>query len=72
LGIAVVLHWLWNSTTPSVPWFVQMPVLSIIGWYLIFAMLKQAYGGVGDVKAAAAAALASLRGGGVRTERPVP
>ncbi|MCK6684428.1 MAG: PrsW family glutamic-type intramembrane protease [Thermoanaerobaculia bacterium] len=71
-GIAVVLHGLWNSTVPGVPWFVKMAILSVIGWYLIFAMLKQAYGGLSQVKAAATAAVVSLRGGVPRAPRPAP
>lgn len=58
-GIAVVLHGLWDASIPAIPWFIQLPVLSVVGWYLIFAMLKQAYEGLEQVKAAAIEAIAA-------------
>jgi RsiW-degrading membrane proteinase PrsW (M82 family) len=50
-GIAVLLHGLWDSNLLGIPWFVKLPVLSIVGWYLILAMLSQAYSGLAKVKA---------------------
>ncbi|MCC6130745.1 MAG: PrsW family intramembrane metalloprotease [Acidobacteria bacterium] len=57
-AIAVVLHGLWDSSL-LIPWFIHLPVLLIVGWYLIFAMLKQAYGGIAAVKEATALAPAA-------------
>jgi len=65
-GIAVVLHGIWDCSIPGIPWFIQMPVLSIVGWYLIFAMLQQAYSGLEQVKVAASAALTSIQAAGAR------
>lgn len=54
--IAVVLHGIWDTNLVVIPWYVQMPILSVVGWYLILAMLKQAYGGLAQVKESLAAA----------------
>ncbi|MEO6326592.1 MAG: PrsW family glutamic-type intramembrane protease [Thermoanaerobaculia bacterium] len=56
-AIAVVLHGLWDASILA--WYIQLPIISIVGWYLIFAMLKQAYEGLEQVKVAAQAAIAA-------------
>jgi RsiW-degrading membrane proteinase PrsW (M82 family) len=48
--IAVILHGLWDSSLP-LPDFVQYGGLVLVGWYLIFAMLKQAIDEVAQAKA---------------------
>jgi RsiW-degrading membrane proteinase PrsW (M82 family) len=40
--IAVILHGLWDTDIYFVPWFIQEPLLLILGWYIIFAILKEA------------------------------
>jgi RsiW-degrading membrane proteinase PrsW (M82 family) len=40
--IAVILHGLWDTDVYFVPWFIQEPLLLILGWYIIFAILKEA------------------------------
>ncbi len=43
-AIAVVLHGLWDmDLLPRiVPWWAKLAVLIVVGWYLVFAILKQA------------------------------
>jgi RsiW-degrading membrane proteinase PrsW (M82 family) len=57
LAIAIVLHGLWDSSILA--WYIQLPILSIVGWYLILAMLKQAYAGIEQVKESAGMAAAA-------------
>lgn len=59
-GIAVVLHGLWDSSILT--WYIQLPILSVVGWYLILAMLKQAYGGLDQVRESLAAGAAGTSG----------
>jgi RsiW-degrading membrane proteinase PrsW (M82 family) len=40
--IAVLLHGLWDTDIYFVPWFIQEPLLLILGWYIIFAIMKEA------------------------------
>jgi RsiW-degrading membrane proteinase PrsW (M82 family) len=52
--IAVILHGLWDTNFEfthqfnhrsfhlSIPWFIQDPLLLILGWYIIFAIMKEA------------------------------
>ena len=40
--IAVILHGLWDTDIYFVPWFIQEPLLLILGWYIIFAIMKEA------------------------------
>jgi RsiW-degrading membrane proteinase PrsW (M82 family) len=40
--IAVVLHGLWDTDLYFIPWFIQEPLLLILGWYIIFAIMKEA------------------------------
>ena len=40
--IAVILHGLWDTNVYFIPWFIQEPLLLILGWYIIFAIMKEA------------------------------
>lgn len=41
-AIAVFLHGLWDTDLYVIPWWIQEPVLLILGWYIVFAILKEA------------------------------
>jgi protease PrsW len=41
-GIAVLLHGLWDTNIYFIPWFIHEPLLLILGWYIIFAIMKEA------------------------------
>jgi RsiW-degrading membrane proteinase PrsW (M82 family) len=41
--IAVVLHGLWDTDLPFLNRWLQVGILILVGWYLIFAILKDAY-----------------------------
>ena len=50
--IAVILHGIWDTSLP-IPDVVQYGVLVVVGWYIIFAILKQALDEIGIEKAKA-------------------
>lgn len=56
-AIAVVLHGLWDSRIPIHPYIVYI-VLGAVGWYIIFAILKQSIAEVALAKEQARAAAA--------------
>jgi RsiW-degrading membrane proteinase PrsW (M82 family) len=53
LAIASVLHGLWDATLLGVPEILKVAILSIVGWYLILAIVKQALGEIEHAKAVA-------------------
>ncbi|MEW6363876.1 MAG: PrsW family glutamic-type intramembrane protease [Acidobacteriota bacterium] len=55
-AIAVILHGIWDmDLVPKIiPWWVKLAILIVIGWYLVFAILKQSLGEVEEAQAAAA------------------
>jgi protease PrsW len=53
--IAVILHGVWDTSLP-LPDIIQYGVLVVIGWYIIFAILKQALLEIETAKAAAVGA----------------
>jgi hypothetical protein len=55
-GIAVLLHGIWDWDMPVLHPLLKLALLIIVGWYLIFAMLKQAMGEVEQAKAMGRAA----------------
>jgi len=48
-GAAVVLHGLWDTRLP-LPFVIQYGLLVIVGWYIVFAILKEALGNIEAVK----------------------
>ncbi len=54
-AIAVVLHGLWDmDIIPRViPWWAKLATLIVIGWYLVFAILKQSLGEIDQARKAA-------------------
>jgi len=50
-GIAVVLHGFWDMDFPIINDLLKDAVLVVVGWYLIFAILKQALAEVDQAKA---------------------
>ena len=54
-GIAVVLHGLWDAHLLVHP-YLKLLVLVVVGWYVVFAILKQALAEVEDARRAAGAA----------------
>jgi len=40
--IAVILHGLWDTDVYFMPWWIQEGLLIILGWYIIFAIVKEA------------------------------
>ncbi|MES1241860.1 MAG: PrsW family glutamic-type intramembrane protease [Acidobacteriota bacterium] len=54
---AVVLHGLWDTDLPLIPPLLKCALLLIVGWYIVFAMLKQALAEVETAKTAAVEAL---------------
>lgn len=53
-GIAVLLHGLWDANVFLHP-YLKLFGLVVVGWYLVFAILKQALGEVEEARAAAGA-----------------
>jgi RsiW-degrading membrane proteinase PrsW (M82 family) len=47
---AVVLHGLWDTIKPLVPRDLQLGALIVVGWYIIFAILKDAFAEVEKAK----------------------
>jgi protease PrsW len=54
---AVVLHGIWDTDLPLIPPLLKCALLLIVGWYIVFAMLKQALAEVEAAKTAAVEAL---------------
>jgi protease PrsW len=54
--VAVVLHGLWDTDVPLIPTILWCVLLIIVGWYIVFGILKQALAEVEEAKAAAVAA----------------
>ena len=54
-GIAVVLHGLWDAHLFVHP-YLKLFVLVVVGWYVVFAILKQALAEVEDARRAAVTA----------------
>lgn len=52
-GIAVVLHGLWDADFRFVNTWLQEGVLIVVGWYIVFAILKDAFAEIEAAKAAA-------------------
>jgi protease PrsW len=40
--IAVILHGLWDTDFYVIPWWIQEGLLIVLGWYIIFAIAKEA------------------------------
>ena len=51
--IAVVLHGLWDADFPFLNMWIQVGVLIVVGWYIIFAILKEAFAEIVAAKAQA-------------------
>jgi RsiW-degrading membrane proteinase PrsW (M82 family) len=51
-GIAVVLHGLWDADIPFLNTWLQEGVLIVVGWYIVFAILKDAFAEIEAAKAA--------------------
>jgi RsiW-degrading membrane proteinase PrsW (M82 family) len=56
-AIAVVLHGLWDTYIP-LPMLIKYGALVVVGWYIVFAILKQALDEVAAAKAALSGAAA--------------
>ncbi len=54
-GIAVVLHGLWDADVPFLNTWLQEGVLIVVGWYIVFAILKDSFAEIEAAKAAEAA-----------------
>jgi RsiW-degrading membrane proteinase PrsW (M82 family) len=54
--VAVVLHGLWDSSFGFLPWPVHVGVLVVVGWYIVMAILRQAFAEVDAARDAAVGA----------------
>jgi RsiW-degrading membrane proteinase PrsW (M82 family) len=54
-GAAVVLHGFWDADFPFLNTWIQVGLLIVVGWYIVFAILKDALGEVEAAKAKLAA-----------------
>lgn len=61
--VAVILHGLWDTDFPLIPPLIKCGLLLVVGWYIVFAMLKEGLAEVEAAKAAAAAPAAELAAG---------
>ena len=55
--VAIVLHGIWDTDLPLIPPILKCGVLLIVGWYIVFAILKES---LAEVEAAKKAAEAHL------------
>lgn len=53
LGAAVVLHGLWDTNVPLLPYQLKFALLVVVGWYIVFAILKEALGNIETAKQSA-------------------
>lgn len=58
--VAVVLHGLWDTDLPLIPPLLKCALLLIVGWYIVFAILKESLAEVEAAKAEAEAGLATV------------
>lgn len=58
--VAVVLHGLWDWDVPGIPQILWCVLLLVVGWYIVFGILKQSLAEVDEAKKAAAAAQTSV------------
>jgi RsiW-degrading membrane proteinase PrsW (M82 family) len=54
-GAAVVLHGIWDADVPFLNTWIQLGILTVVGWYIVFAILKDAFAEVEASKSALAA-----------------
>ena len=64
--VAVVLHGLWDTEFLERGDIVQYLILLVVGWYLVFAVMKRGIAEVGAAKAAADPAPVPVAGAGIR------
>ena len=54
--MAVIMHGIWDAHLPLIPSLLKLALLIVLGWYFMFAILKQAIDEVEQARLAAAVA----------------